>query len=162
MKKLLLVLVSMSAILFCACKDEFPEYPDPNPKPVPVVEQMRMTGNFDFYVEDEIDFVGIATIHSRTGASCLPGETIYKGKLKDFNFLVDTSFNYLKGKTVELVFIFSYYYQGVNYSAWIIKNVTFSENTNVGDIGYSEYDWITCPRLSTVVYGTEEKTYYEN
>jgi hypothetical protein len=69
--------------------------------------------------------------------------------------------SFLRGETCEIQFLVSYQYEGVSRTAALVRTVTFSETdtTNLGNVGFSNYEWFTHPPLSLVIVPDDIKQY---
>ncbi len=160
MKKLFLIF-AIGALL-CSCKKEDDEIIPPGINP-PSETRIKFSGTFDFPQPEYTIGFSADILYGRVGESFTSGIELVKGTPnKDFSLYLDQSLDSLKGKTREVSFTVVYNYQGVIRDARIIMPVTFSDNTNLGNIGFSNYDWLYgTPRLKTVILPSGEKFYWD-
>lgn len=171
--KRLLLLLAMSAIALIAlvsCKDNFEEInPNPNPDPTPVEQKDILNVNVDFPGFENVISFCCGTLLSRQGLNCNLGEQIMeldnsKAEWRQTLSITLPQYLNLRGKTCEIMFVVRYIYEGVIQRAELVRNVTFSDTgvTNLGNIGFSNYEWRTHPPLLRVIVPDNLKLYASN
>lgn len=167
MKKSSLFLVGAIALAMAvsSCKDDFQE-PDPTP-PTPTEKKMVLNLNIDFPSFGGVVGFYAGTITSREGLNYNIGDQFIDINPDDQEWKENLSVtlpNYLdslRGKTCEIIFMVEYMYEGALWTAELIREVTFStlDTTDLGNVGFSNYEWFTHPPLRLVIVPDDIKQY---
>lgn len=156
-KLLLLVIIAIALITAVSCKDNFEET-NSTPTPTPVEKKDILNANIDFPEFENVISFCASKLESREGLNYVIEYgfiDFYNGNAEWKQDISVTLPDYaeLRGKTCEIVFAVRYMYEGVIQRAELVRSVTFSETgtTNLGNIGFSNYEWRTHPPLLRVV-----------
>ncbi|MFZ4648262.1 MAG: hypothetical protein ACOYMB_01350 [Patescibacteria group bacterium] len=165
MKKIFFFVFAVVGLL-SSCKKDDPIVKPPDPPPIE--NTIKITGTIDFPSPDLVTGFYIALVDHRQGEN-IDAHSIFGADATwlNFSFVLPHSADSLIGKTYEILVEVSYRENGSIYSGRVVKSVNFTDvdttdhvvNVNLGDIGFSNYDWTGWPRLKLVILPGGEKFY---
>lgn len=147
-----------------SCKKEDQVKPDP-PNPDPTYTPMKMSGSFDFAPFNTVYKTNVGIVLTMYQGVPTSGISLYETNTQNettqnFSFSLDKSLDSLKGKTWNVAFGIIYMQNGEMYEATLIKPIVFSQTISLGDVGFSNYDWLySNPKIVRVIL-PEGQLYY--